>query len=122
MADHQSGTAMYSEDQKRRVIAFLDSHRGPDHWTTTEEIERECRIRERALRQLFSELDGSLVDGWPFVLAYNESHTRLWLATSPEEAKATTRRLRHQAFQMNCRADRREQAYSRLGAAQGALL
>lgn len=122
MPDHSSGTAMYSDEQKRRVIAFLDAHRGPENPTTTEEIERECGIRERALRQLISEIDGTLVDGWPFLVAYSPDHTRLWLATSPEEARAATRRLRHQAYNLNVRCDRREQIYDRLNAAQGALL
>jgi hypothetical protein len=122
MPDHTSGSAIYTEDQRRRVIAFLDQHRGPDNPTSTTEVEYVCGIKERALRQLFSDLDGEIVEGWAFVLAYNEPHTRLWLATSREEALATTHRLRSQARNMNLRADRRERAYRLLAQPQGALI
>ena len=122
MRDQDPGSRIYSDDQKRRVIAFLEQHRGAENPTTTGEIEAACQIKERALRQLVSDLDGQVVDGWPLVLAYDETHRHLWLATSREEALSTTSRLRHQAYHMNVRCDRREQAYRLLGEAQGALL
>lgn len=122
MADHTSGSSIYSEDQKRRVLAFLESHRGPESPTTTSEVEEVCHIRERALRQLFSDLDGTIVGGWPWVLAYNDSHTLLWLATDREQALATTHRIRSQAHVMFTRADRRERACLLLTEPQGMLI
>ncbi len=123
MADHTSGSATYSEDQRRRVIAFLDQHRGPDNWTTTEEIERECQVKRRARRALLSELDGTLVDGWWLVLAYSDDGGRLWVATDPNQARPATHRIRSQARQENLRCDRREQAYRFLTPTpQGVLL
>jgi hypothetical protein len=122
MADHSSGSAVYSEDQKRRVVAFLtEFHRGPDSPTSYEDIQHVCSIKERALRQLISDVDGTQVAGWPFVLAFEEGSSSLWLATDRKQAEAYTQRLRHQIQAMSVRVSRREGCYGALGEPQGQL-
>ncbi len=127
----------YTDKQRAEVIAYLDGCRGPEHETTTDTIEQRCGIGERELRDLMSDLDGEIVDGWPFVICYRtvsvpyvddrgrrrtRQEGRVWLATSRAEATDMTCRLRHQAYRMNTRCDRREQAYRLLGEPQGSLL